>query len=159
MESGDTNSKRAKKALARGGERWVFCLPLSEKHRHFWNSRFGPVLTPFLVELWRGVARAGEPLTLSTCTLTILLTSERPTLNAYACQILLAQCREIVDTANPMDGSVGARWFHGGWMSVYSGGTDFVTYPPPLMLIHGWGRRYVVGCRGMRNLSGCCCAP
>ena len=27
VESGDTNTKRAKKALARGGERWVFAYP------------------------------------------------------------------------------------------------------------------------------------
>ena len=84
----------------------------------FWNSRFGQVLRPFLVELSRGVGMAGEPQMRSICTHTILMGSERPTLNAYPCQILLAQCREIVDTANAMDGSVGARWCTWGWVHV-----------------------------------------
>ena len=96
------------------GVEWVgerdFCLPLWRKKNSFWNSRFGQVLTPLLVELSRGVERAGEPLMLSISTHTILLGSEKPTLNAYPCQIVLAQCREIADTANTIDGPVGARW-------------------------------------------------
>ena len=103
----------------------------------------------FLFELPRGVERAGEPLMLSTCTHTILLGSERLTLNAYPCQFLLAQCREIIDSANATDGSVAARWLHDG--------VHVVSHPPPLMPILGRGRRYVLGCRGMQKLSRCCC--
>ena len=119
-----------------------------------WNSRFGPVLMPFLVELWRGVERAGEALLLCTCTHALVLGSKRPTLNAYSSQILLAQCREIVDTTNAMNGSVGARWMN---MSVCSGGSDVVAHTPPLMPKLGRGRRYVLGCRSMQKISRCCC--
>ena len=77
-------------------------------------------------------------------------------LNAYPCLTLLAQCREIVDTANAMDGSVGVRGLHSGCMLVCSGGTDFVAHPPPLMPILGRGR-HVLGCRGMHKMSRCCC--
>ena len=73
-----------------GNERGFSC-PSWEKNEIFWNSRFGQVLTPFLVELSRGVERASEQFMLSICTHTILLGSERPTLNAYPCQILLVQ--------------------------------------------------------------------
>ena len=69
---------------------------------------------------------------------------------------MLEQCREIVDTANAMDASVGARWLHVGFMSVWSGGTDFVAHPPHLMPILSRGR-HVLGCRGMQKLSRCCC--
>ena len=92
--------------LARGGRRWRLPTPFRKKII-IWNSRFGPVLMPFLVELWRGVERAGEALLLCTCTHALVLGSKRPTLNAYSSQILLAQCREIVDTTNAMNGSVG----------------------------------------------------
>ena len=111
----------------------------------------------------RAVERGGkgwqtkESAMLSTCINTIVLGSERPALHAHPCQILLAQCSEIVDTANAMDGSVDARWLHDGCMSVSSGGTDFVAHPPPLMPILGLGRRNVLGCRGMKKLSRCCC--
>ena len=53
-----------------------------------------------------------------------------------------------------MDGSVGARWLRGGCTSVFSGGTDFVAHPPPLMPIFGLGRRYVLGCRDMQKERG-----
>ena len=116
------------------GERG-FCLPLLEKKKyHFWNSLFGQVLTPHLVELSRGVERVGEPLMLSI-TYTILLGSESPTLNVYSCLILLAQCRAIIDTTNAIDRSVGSREVHGGCMSVSLGGTDFVEHPPSRMPI------------------------
>ena len=37
---------------------------------------------------------------------TIMLVSEKPTLEAYPCHFLFAHCREIADTANAMDRSV-----------------------------------------------------
>ena len=94
-------------------------------------------LKPVGIHVWNGARFRsscregwnGEPLMmLSICSHTILLGSEKPTLNAYPCQIVLAQCREIADTANAMNGSVGARCMRlGGCMSVSSGGTDFVS--------------------------------
>ena len=98
---------------ARGGKGWralAFACPFRGKNEIISGTpvsgRFQKAL--FLVELSRGVKRAGERLMLSTCTHTILLGSESPTFNAYPCQIFSAQCREIVDTANVLDGSVGA---------------------------------------------------
>ena len=85
----------------------------------FFNCLFGQVLTPFLVELSTAVERAGEPLMLSICAHAIVMGSERPTINACPSQLLLAQCREIVDTANAMDGSIGARWVHVGELRRY----------------------------------------
>lgn len=133
------------------------CLPLLGKI-YFWNSRFGSVLTTFLVELWRGTKMAGKPLMLPTFIHTILLGSDKPTLHAYLCPFLLPQCLEIVDTANAMDGSVYARWLHGGCMSVCSAGTDFVAHPPPPVPILDRGRQPVLACRGMQNLSRCHCS-
>ena len=85
----------------------------------FFNCLFGQVLTPFLVELSTAVERAGEPLMLSICAHAIVMGSERPTINACPSQLLLAQCREIVDTANAMDGSMGARQVHAGELGRY----------------------------------------
>ena len=74
--------------------------------------------------------RAGEPLMLCICAHTILLGSERPNLEAYPCHFLFAQCREIVDTANAMDGSVVHVVQHlGGGMSVSSRHRFGVTPP------------------------------
>ena len=45
---------------------------------------------------------------------------KRPTLKAYPSQFLFAQCREIVDTANALDGSLGAcvHVVYSGWVHV-----------------------------------------
>ena len=106
------------------------------------------VFAPFLVELSRGVERDSEPLMLSICTHIIVLGSERSTLKAYPRQFWLAQCREIVDTVNAMDGSV----VHlGRCMPVSSGGTYSVSHHPLLMPKLGRGRRHVLGYRGTQN--------
>ena len=72
---------------------WLFLSLLAKNANIFWNSRFVQVLTPFVSQLSGGVGRAGEPMMLSICTHAILLGSERPTFNAYPCQILFVQCR------------------------------------------------------------------
>ena len=65
--------------------------------------------------------RAGEPLIISICAHTVQLGTERPTLKAYPCQFLFAPCRDIVDAANAMDGSVVHVVQHlGGGVSVSS---------------------------------------
>ena len=82
-------------------------MPFLGKNQNvFWNSRFEQLLAPLLVQLSRGVERAGEPLLLSICAHAILLGSERPTLKAYPCHFLFAQYRGIVDPGNAMYGSV-----------------------------------------------------
>ena len=134
--------KWADKAESRRGVERIGFYPgpfWSKNSFYFWNFLHRNLLPPFLVDGWRGVGRAGEPLILSTYTHNIVFGSERPTLNAYPCQIMLVQCREIVDTANAMDGSVSAWYLHGGCMSVCSGGTDLVAHPPPLMQKLGRG--------------------
>ena len=99
-----------------GWRAWPSPAPFGGKMHHFWNSRFGHVLTPFL-ELSRGVERAGEPLIMSICTHYPDGLGEADT--AYPFQILLPQCREIVDTANATDGSMGARQVHAGELGGY----------------------------------------
>ena len=85
---------------------------------------------PFLIKLSRGVERAGESLVLSICSYTILLGSERPTPRVYPCHFLFAQCREIVDAANAMGGSVVRVVQHlGGGMSVTSRQRFRLTHP------------------------------
>ena len=55
----------------------TFAYSYTEFNSNFWNSRFGQVLTPLIVELLRGVEKASEPLMRSICTHTTLLCSER----------------------------------------------------------------------------------
>ena len=79
-----------------GGKGWralAFACPFGGKNEIISGTPISGrlIVAPFLVELSRGVERAGESRMLSVCTHTILLGSERPTLNAYPCQILLAQ--------------------------------------------------------------------
>ena len=100
-----------------------FCLPLLKIYVISGTLISGQ----FYHRFWSTCREGGkcyQPLMMSICTHTIVLGSKRQTLNAYPCQILLAQCPEIVTAANAMDRSVGAPWMHGECMSVCSGGVS-----------------------------------
>ena len=149
---------RLQTALARGGERWRLPTPLGENVPGMSFLEL-PFRAGFDTVPGRAVERGGKGWRTADA---VRLYSHYPLgLGEADTQCLSMSnfvdvCREIVDTANAIYGSVGARWLHGGCMSVCLGGTDFVVHPPPLMPILGRGRRHVLGCRGMQKMSRCC---
>ena len=89
--------------VERSGGRLLLPAPFGEKMKSFVEH---PFRVGFDSVSGRAIERGGKGWRTADAvvsTHTILLGSERPTLDAYPCQILLAPCRQIVDTANAMD--------------------------------------------------------
>ena len=98
---------------ARGGEHLAFAYPFRKKICHFWNSLFGTVLTPFLVERLRGVERAGKPKNQRCCppvlTLSCWARRDRHFMPTHVKYCWRSVEKSLILRTQWMD-----RWMHGG---------------------------------------------